>query len=220
LAYADSSFLDDNLLHDEFAMRARFAREWFGSAGWGYRRNDGEDWNSSRVELGLQHRNRSALGELALIRIASLQDQEMERYQGTLNAEYLQGMVRPFGMGDLRYTQIDGLESYGAEKTHDEVVYGKSTSGLGFYFDRGEIRESIGGRMAKRRGDSFGEDWGDSLWASTWVQEASYNVRYFNLSHLLQYERVRTDSSESENSWLGNLDSRFGGEELGWQGNI
>ena len=220
LAYADSSFLDDNLLHDEFTMRARFAREWFGSAGWGYRRNDGEDWNSSRVELGLQHRNRSALGELALIRIASLQDQEMERYQGTLNAEYLQGMVRPFGMGDLRYTQIDGLENYGAEKTHDEVVYGKSTSGLGFYFDRGEIRESIGGRMAKRRGNSFGEDWGDSLWASTWVQEASYNVRYFNLSHLLQYERVRTDSSESENSWLGNLDSRFGGEELGWQGNV
>ena len=52
LAYADSSFLDDDLLHDEFTMRTRFARDWFGSAQWGYRRNADEDWNSSRGELG------------------------------------------------------------------------------------------------------------------------------------------------------------------------
>jgi hypothetical protein len=31
---------------------------------------------------------------------------------------------------------------------------------------------------------------------------------------------MHTDSSESENSWLANLNSRFGGEELGWQGNV
>lgn len=214
LAYADSSFLDDNLLHDELAMRSRFAREWFGSAQWGYRRNAGEDWNSSRGELGVQHRNRYALGELSLIRVSSLQEREMERYQGTANAEYLQGMVRPFGTGDLRFTKIN------LDDAEDEVVYGKSTSGFGVFFDRGEIRESVGGRMAKRRGDTYGDEWADSLWASTWVQEANYNSRYFTLSHLLQYERVRTDSSESENSWLANLDSRFGAEELGVQGNV
>ena len=214
LAYADSSFLDDNLLHDELAMRSRFAREWFGSAQWGYRRNAGEDWNSSRGELGVQHRNRYALGELSLIRISSLQEREMERYQGTANAEYLQGMVRPFGTGDLRFTKID------QDGVEDEVVYGKSSSGFGIFFDRGEIRESVGGRMAKRRGDTYGDEWADSLWASTWVQEANYNSRYFTLSHLLQYERMRTDSSESENSWLANLDSRFGAEELGVQGNV
>ena len=214
LAYADSSFLDDNLLHDELAMRSRFAREWFGSAQWGYRRNAGEDWNSSRGELGVQHRNRYALGELSLIRISSLQEREMERYQGTANAEYLQGMVRPFGTGDLRFTKID------QDGVEDEVVYGKSSSGFGVFFDRGEIRESVGGRMAKRRGDTYGDEWADSLWASTWVQEANYNSRYFTLSHLLQYERMRTDSSESENSWLANLDSRFGAEELGVQGNV
>ncbi|WP_405334989.1 hypothetical protein [Fibrobacter sp.] len=214
LAYADSSFLDDDLLHDELAMRSRFARDWFGSAQWGYRRNAGEDWNSSRGELGVQHRNRYALGELSLIRVSSLQEREMERYQGTANAEYLQGMVRPFGTGDLRFTKID------QEGVEDEVVYGKSSSGFGIFFDRGEIRESVGGRMAKRRGDTYGDEWADSLWASTWVQEANYNSRYFTLSHLLQYERVRTDSSESKNSWLANLDSRFGAEELGVQGNV
>ncbi|MDD5943855.1 hypothetical protein [Fibrobacter sp.] len=214
LAYADSSFLDDDLLHDELAMRSRFARDWFGSAQWGYRRNAGEDWNSSRGELGVQHRNRYALGELSLIRVSSLQERKMERYQGTANAEYLQGMVRPFGTGDLRFTKID------QEGVEDEVVYGKSSSGFGIFFDRGEIRESVGGRMAKRRGDTYGDEWADSLWASTWVQEANYNSRYFTLSHLLQYERVRTDSSESKNSWLANLDSRFGAEELGVQGNV
>jgi hypothetical protein len=214
LAYSDSVFLNDDLLHDEFMMRARFAKDWFGSAQWGYRRNADEDWNSSRVQLGVQHRNRNALGELALIRVASLQEREMERYQGTANAEFLQGMVRPFGSGDLRFTKInlDGIE--------DEVVYGKSSSGLGIYFDRGEIRESVGGRMAKRRGDTYGDEWADSLRASTWVQEANYNSHYFTLSHLLQYERMHTDSSESENSWLANLNSRFGGEDLGWQGNV
>ena len=214
LAYADSSFLDDDLLHDELAMRTRFARDWFGSAQWGYRRNADEDWNSSRGELGVQHRNRYALGELSLIRVSSLQEREMERYQGTANAEYLQGMVRPFGSGDLRFTKIN------LDDAEDEVVYGKSTSGFGVFFDRGEIRESVGGRMAKRRGDTYGDEWADSLWASTWVQEANYNSRYFTLSHLLQYERVRTDSSESKNSWLANLDSRFGAEELGVQGNV
>lgn len=214
LAYADSSFLDDDLLHDELAMRTRFARDWFGSAQWGYRRNADEDWNSSRGELGVQHRNRYTLGELSLIRVSSMQEREMERYQGTANAEYLQGMVRPFGTGDLRFTKID------QEGVEDEVVYGKSSSGFGIFFDRGEIRESVGGRMAKRRGDTYGDEWADSLWASTWVQEANYNSRYFTLSHLLQYERVRTDSSESENSWLANLDSRFGAEELGVQGNV
>ena len=214
LAYADSSFLDDDLLHDEFTMRTRFARDWFGSAQWGYRRNADEDWNSSRGELGVQHRNRYTLGELSLIRVSSLQEREMERYQGTANAEYLQGMVRPFGSGDLRFTKIN------LDDAEDEVVYGKSTGGFGVFFDRGEIRESVGGRMAKRRGDTYGDEWADSLWASTWVQEANYNSRYFTLSHLLQYERVRTDSSESKNSWLANLDSRFGAEELGVQGNV
>ena len=214
LAYVDTTFLNDDLLHDEFTLRSRFAKEWFGSAQWGYRRNADEDWNSSRVELGLQHRNRFALGEISLIRVASVQESEMERYQGTANAEYLQGMVRPFGTGDLRYTKID------LNKIENEVVYGKSTSGLGIFFDRGEIRESVGGRMAKRRGDTYGDEWADSLWVSTWVQEANYNSRYFNLTHLLQYERMKTDSSNSQNSWLANLDSRFGGEELGVQGNV
>ena len=216
LAYADSAFLDDDLLHDEFTLRTRLAEGWFGSAQWGYRRNAGGDWNSSRVELGVQHRDRDALGELSLVRVASVQEREMERYQGVANAEFLQGTLRPFGRGDLRYTKI--REDAGG--IENEVVYGKSTGGLGIFLDRGEIRESVGGRLAKRRGDTYGDGWADSLRAATWVQEAEYAARYFSLSHLLQYERLRTDSSGSENSWLANVDSRFGGEELGLRGNV
>ena len=220
LAYADSSFLDDDLQHDEFTMRARFAKDWFGRAQWGYRRNANEDWNSSRVELGVEHRNNNALGELSLVRVASLQEREMERYQGLVNARFLQGMVRPFGSGDFRYTKISVEDLDSLASLSDEVLYGKSSGGFEVIFDRGGVHESVGGRMAKRRGDHFGADWADSLWASTWVQEANYNSRYFTLSHLLQYERVRSDSSESENSWLANLDARFGAEELGFSGNV
>lgn len=234
LAYGDVSFLDDDLLYDELKFRTAFGGGWFSEALWGYRRNTDEDWNSSRAKVALLHRNRLASSEIAFVRVVSVSDREMERYQGTASAEFLQGFIRPFGSGDLRYTQID--ESLGnrrkdgnrrenadgefREAVRNEVLYGKSTGGFGMYFDRGQVKESVGGRIARRRGDSYGDEWADSLRSATWQQEANYNSRYFTLSHLLQYERVARDSSAGENSWVGDLNARMGSDEIGLAGNV
>jgi len=221
LALNGESLLDDDLLYDEMKLRMAFGNGWYGNALWGYRRNGDEDWNSSRVQISLQHRDSRVVSEVAMIRVASAGEGEMERYQGTASAEFLQGLVRPFGIGDFRYTQIDVKELEGFRETvHDEVVYGKSSGGFGVYFDRGLVKESVGGRIARRRGDSFGNAWSDSLRSATWLQEANFNSRYFTLSHLLQYERTVRDSAGSENSWVGNLASRFGSEDVGLTGNV
>ena len=214
LAYGDSAFLDDDLLHDEFALRMRLGAGWFAGASWGYRRNEDESWNSSRGDISLTHRNSAAVSQIDLIRVASQQNQTMERYQATARSEFLQGFIRPFGNGDIRYTQIDD------DHRQDEVVYGRSNGGVGFFFDRGEIRESAGGRFAKHRGDSYGDDWSDSLKAATWQQQVTWNSRFFTVEHLLQYEHVRRDSSDDESSWLGNLNSRFGSENAGFHGTV
>lgn len=234
LAYGENFSLDDDLLYDELKFRTRLGGGWFSDALWGYRRNGDEDWNSSRAKIALLHRNRLASSEIALVRVASVSDREMERYQGTASAEFLQGFIRPFGSGDLRYTQIE--ESLGnrredgnrRESAHgesrgsvrNEVLYGKSTGGFGMYFDRGLVKESVGGRIARRRGDTYGEEWTDSLRSATWLQEANYSSRYFTLSHLLQYERVARDSSAGENSWVGDLNARMGSDEIGLAGNV
>lgn len=234
LAYGDGKFLDDDLLYDEIKLRTAFGGGWFSEALWGYRRNKDEDWNSSRAKVALLHRDRNASSELAFIRVASVMDREMERYQGTASAEFLQGFIRTFGSGDLRYTQID--ESLGnrredgtrrenadgefREAVRNEVLYGKSTGGFGMYFDRGQVKESVGGRIARRRGDTYGDEWTDSLRSATWLQEANYGSRYFTLSHLLQYERTARDSSAGENSWVGDLNARMGSDEIGLTGSV
>ncbi len=214
LTDADGALLDDDLIHDEFALRMRLGGGWFGNASWGYRRNGDESWNSSRASLTLSHKGRSAHSDLAFTRVASFQNQEKERYQATLKSVFDKGVVRPFGTMDFRYTEIN----YGA--LSDEVLYGKSSGGFGIYLDKGEVKESVGGKIAKRRGDSFGADWQDSLKAATWLQEANYNSRYFSVSHLLQYERIVTDSSGADNSWVGDLNGKFGHENIGLHGTV
>lgn len=224
LIYADSNSLDDDLLHDELALRFRLGSSWFSHTSWGYRRDQDEDWNSSRAVWGLTHRTPTAKSELSLIRVASHQQDElengidMERYQGILSAAFLQGFVRPSGSGDLRYTRIETATQ--GKLLEDEVLYGKSNGGIGLYFDNGLVRETIGGRIAKRRGDRYDERWNDSLKSVSWLQEANINHKYFTLNHVLQYERVKRDSSGDESSWVGNLDGRFGNEYTGLEGSI
>lgn len=214
LTDADGALLDDDLIHDEFALRMRLGGGWFGNASWGYRRNGDESWNSSRASLTLSHKGRSAHSDLAFTRVASFQNQEKERYQATLKSVFDKGVVRPFGTMDFRYTEIN----YGA--LSDEVLYGKTNGGFGIYLDKGEVKETVGGKIAKRRGDSFGADWQDSLKAATWLQEANYNSRYFSVSHLLQYERIVTDSTGADNSWVGDLNGKFGHENIGLHGTV
>lgn len=218
LGHGENQILEDELRYDEMKFKMAFGNGWFGDALWGYRRNGDESWNSSRAKIALTHRGGTALSEVALIHVSSVESQKMERFQGIAGAELLSGFVRPFGNGDLRYTKIDSKN--GSIDLHDEVLYGKSNFGFGLYFDRGLVKESVGGRMARRRGDSYGDDWGDSLKSATWLQEANYSSRYFTLSHLLQYERTVRDSAASENSWVGDLNARMGSDEIGLLGNV
>lgn len=217
LAFADGDLKNQELLYDEFAMRMRLGSGWFGTTQWGYRRSEDESWNSSRVRLSLAHRDQAAVSELSLVRVVSLQDQEQERYQAQLSAEYLKEWLRPFGNVDVRYTRISPLNEH---DFLDEVLYGKTAAGVGVYMDALEVKESAGGRVAVRRGDSYGKEWTDSLKVATWTQEANIRSRYFNLSHLLQYERNVTAEAGDESSWVGDLDARFGGDELGFEGRV
>lgn len=221
LSNAQDSLLDDELLHDEFAMKVRFGGGWFGSASWGYRRNDSESWNSSRANLSLTNRNNRAQSEIGLTRVASFQEQEMERYQATMKTNFVQGFFRPFGSLDLRYTEISrGGDADEAMEIADEVAYGKSAAGFGLYFDRGEVKESVGGKIARRRGDTYGKDWVDSLKAASWLQEANYSNKWFSVSHTLQYERIDKDSSGADDSWVGDVVGKFGNEAIGLQGTV
>lgn len=207
----DSASLKDDLLYDELGFRFRLGKNLQGSATWGYRRDEDESWNSSRAAFGLTHRNSLALSQLSLVRVASQQDDSKERYQALLNGEFLQGVLRPFGSMDGRYTEINDV---------DQVVYGKSNGGFGLYFEDGQVKESVGGRVARRKGDSYGKDWEDSLRAATWLQEVTYHNRYVSITHLLQFEQVEENQSGKENNWAGNLDGQFGNEDMGLTGNV
>lgn len=214
LAHGDSAFLEDDLLYDELALNLRLGGKWFGSASWGYRRNSDEDWNSSRANLTLTRRGAMSVNQLGLTRVSSFQGQEMERFQANLKSEITQGLWRPFVSADLRYTEISA-----EEKSDKDVFYGRANGGLGAYFEKGEVKESVGGRIAKQQ---YGSDryWNDSLTATSWLQEANYMGRNFSVSHLLQYERIEKDSSGANNSWVGDLKGKFDNEKMGLHGNV
>lgn len=216
LAYSDSSFLNDDIMHDEFTLSMRLGKNWFGYALWGYRRNDSESWSSSRASVSIEHRNNDAFSKLSLIRVESYLERSIERYQGTLNAEFLRGTLRPFGAIDMRYTQINYNDN--SKNFYDEIFYEKSSAGLGLFLENGEIRETIGEKVARHRGSSFLDNWSDSLIAYTWQQEATFNTRYVDVSHMLQYEHLKTDSIGENDSWTANFNSHFGAEELGFSG--
>ena len=59
--------------------------------------------------MGLVHDARAVRSELEVIRVASVQDLERTRYQATVNSEFRQGLVRPFGEMDFRYTESDSI---------------------------------------------------------------------------------------------------------------
>lgn len=203
-----------DLRHDEFGMRFRLGSEWFANALWGYRQGEDENWNSSRAKVSLVHKNRKVTSDLGVARVSSVQDAEKERYQATGSTEFLQGLWRPFGNFDLRYTDID------ANGVEDEVGYGKTGSGFLLVGKSWQASEGVETKLAKRRGDSYGDDWSDSLKSVVWTQTADWHGSYVDVEHFLQYERRSVDSSAAENSWVGELDSRFGNEEKGISGSV
>lgn len=206
----DSSAIGSgNLRHDEFGMRYRLGSGWFANALWGYRQGEHEDWNSSRAKLSVLHKTNRVQSDVGVVRVASLQNSEKERYQATASTEFLQGLFRPFGNFDLRYTQRDSSSVY------DEIVYGKSGTGFALVGDSWNVNEGVETKLSKYRGDTYGEEWSDSLKSVVWTQSADWRNRNVDLSHFLQYERRVVDSSGAEQSWVGDLDARYDDDDRG-----
>ena len=215
----DSTHLKGDLRYDELELRFRLGNDWIGSAKWGYRRGDGERWNSSRSQLSLTHRSLEAMSEFTAAYVASSQAIEQKRYQGTFSSEFLRGFFRPFGNGDVRYSVVDSL----GDKT--ERGYAKTAVGVTLNEDLWNVKESVGTLTVRKHemtGRKGGRDegWRDSVNSVTWTQSAEANFRQFNLSHLLQYSHAVTDSLGAVDSWVGDLTTNFGNDDMGVQGSV
>lgn len=216
----DSTLLKGNLRHDELALRIRLGKDWFGTAMWGYRRGDGERWNSSRSQLSVVHRNLDAMSEFTASYVSIVQNVEQKRYQGTFSSEFLRGFFRPFGSGDVRYSVVDSLGN------KSERGYAKTAVGATLNDDLWNVKESVG-TLTVRKHDMTGladkpngKGWRDSVNSVTWTQSAEANFRKFNLSHLLQYSHAVTDSLGAADSWVGDLNTTFGDDDMGVQGSV
>ena len=217
----DSALLKGDLRHDEFALRLRLGKDWFGTAKWGYRRSGDERWNSSRSQLSLVHRGLDAMSEFTASYVSSSQEMEQKRYQGTFSSEFLHGFIRPFGSGDVRYSVMDSLG------TKTERGYAKTSVGATLNEDLWNVKEAVGTltvrkhRMTQgKNGNDNDEDWRDSVNLVTWTQSAEANFRRFNMSHLLQYSHSVMDSLGASDSWVGDLTANFGDDDMGLQGSV
>ena len=213
----DSALLKGGLRHDELALRLRLGKDWFGTAKWGYRRGDEERWNSSRSQLSLVHRNLDVASEFSAMYVSSTQEVDQKRYQGTFSSEFLRGFVRPFGRGDVRYSVLDSLGH------KSERGYAKTSVGATLNDDLWNVKESIGTLTVRKHeisGRSRDEDWCDSVNLVTWTQSAEANFHRFGLSHLLQYTHAVSDSLGASDSWVGDLTTNFGDDDMGLQGSV
>ena len=210
----DSALLKGDLRHDELALRFRLGKNWFGSASWGYRRGDDEKWNSSRSQLSLVHRGSEATSEFTASYVSSSQEVEQKRYQGTFSSEFLRGFFRPFGNGDFRYAVMDSS----GKKT--ERGYAKTAVGATLNDDLWNVKEVVGVLDVRKHEMKSGEDWLDSVKSVTWTQSAEANFHKFNLTHLLQYSHAVTDSLGASDSWVGDLMTHFGDDDMGVQGSV
>ena len=210
----DSALLKGDLRHDELALRLRLGYDWFGSVEWGYRRGDDERWNSSRSKISLVHRGMDASSEIMASYVASTQEVEQKRFQGAFTSEILRGFFRPFGGGDVRYSVRDSL----GHKV--ERGYAKTSFGATLVDDLWNVKESVGTLTVRKHELKGNEDWRDSVKSVTWTQSADANFRNFNLTHLLQYSHAVTDSSGASDSWVGDLATNYGNDDMGVQGSV
>ena len=210
----DSTLLKGTLRHDELALRIRLGKDWFGTAQWGYRRGDDERWNSSKSKISFVHRGTDATSEFAAAYVSSSQEVEQKRYQGSFSSEFLRGFFRPFGSGDVRYTTQDSS----GKKT--ERGYAKTSVGATLNEDLWNVKEALGTLNVRKHEIDGDKDWRDSVKSVTWTQTAEANFRKFNLSHLLQYSHAVTDSIGASDSWVGDLTTTFGGDDIGLQGSV
>ena len=222
----DSALLSrGNYRHDEFAMRVRMGPEWFGNLSWGYRQGDDMRWNSSRIKGTLTHKLDNRLGELSLIHVQSQMDAERERFQGTLSEKWIRGFVQPFVSADVRYTNRDSIG------LDDSELSLRSSLGTLLSEDRWNVREAVEVWNVRHGGDSYGgkklddDDnmrtvWEDSLRQIRWNQSAEVHFGKFDLSHFFQYEYRDLAQQGDEDSWVGELNAKYGDDRTGIQGNV
>lgn len=205
----DSASLSGSLRHDHLFTQWRLPWHLFSGVEMGYRQSaDSSLWNSSRGRFFLEHRHKKAKSSLALVRVASSQVLETERYQGLLEAKFLEGIFRPFGSGSYSF-------------------WNKDSSGHLFYSDR---LKTGAGFEAGNLAWQFSEDFltqqskrgyskkalQDSLRLWQWTQKFSIDKKTWNASNLLRYKNSWTDSLGSANSWLGETSFHSNQENSGW----
>lgn len=211
----DSALLaNGSYRHDEFALRFRLGAGWFGNVAWGYRQGDFERWNSSRVKGGLTRNVQGHATELSLIHVQSQTEAAGERFQGYFSEKWERGFVRPFAGSDVRYTERDSAGLV------DEEFSLRANAGISLVKDSWNVREAAEFWNVDRRGDSYGEEWSDSLRQVRWNQSAEIHLKQIELTHFLQYEYRDLAESGDENSWAGDLAGRFGDEKAGIHGTV
>ncbi|WP_295096543.1 hypothetical protein [uncultured Fibrobacter sp.] len=211
----DSALLaNGSYRHDEFALRFRLGAGWFGNVAWGYRQGDFERWNSSRVKGELTRNVQGHATELSLIHVQSQTEAAGERFQGYFSEKWERGFVRPFAGSDVRYTERDSAGLV------DEEFSLRANAGISLVKDSWNVREAAEFWNVDRRGDSYGEEWNDSLRQVRWNQSAEIHLKQIELTHFLQYEYRDLAESGDENSWAGDLAGRFGDEKAGIHGTV
>ena len=152
--------------------------------------------------------------ELSLVHVQSEADAARERFQGYFTEKLDRGFVRPFAGGDVRYTERD------SSRLDDAELSVRANAGASLVKDSWNVREAAEVWNVNRRGDSYGDDWTDSLRQVRWSQSAEVHLKAVDLTHFLQYEYRDLAESGDENSWVGDLAGRFGSEKRGVVGAV
>ena len=199
----DSAGLPGGLRYDDFLSQIRLPARYFVGGEWGYRRSiEDSSWNSSRARIFLNHRGTSATSAISLVRVASVQDKEMTRYQALGNAAYTEGFIRPFGNGAYGIWYKDSA-SASWKSEHREAQ-----GGFEIGRDKWNVREALLGSQV--RTDENSDALEDSLRTRQWDQSAGYTGKNFSFTHLLQYKKTWLDTAGDADSWVAEQELTFG----------
>jgi len=190
----DSSGLDGGLRSDEVDVRVRLPRGWF--PGWyqGYRRgmDDSSGWNSLRSRGYLRRMGEDIESEIAVERVASFQQESVERWQGESRASILIGNWRPF---------METRASLWKRSMNRDTLL-RATSGT----EWGRLGSPI-----YAKAELLGER-SDTSRVAQWTQNGDWRGRGWQARHLFQYRTSQSDSAGESGTWLVEQGGRLGNE--------